>query len=78
METVTVSSKGQIAIPKAIRDELGVNAGTRLDIQVSGGMMTLSKSQDWRNLYGAAAGTDLLSRYEEDKAEERRRENDRT
>jgi AbrB family looped-hinge helix DNA binding protein len=35
METVftVVSAKGQIVIPAALRDELGIEAGTRLAIQ---------------------------------------------
>jgi AbrB family looped-hinge helix DNA binding protein len=76
METITVSAKGQIAIPKAIREQLGLEEGTRLDLQVDGTTLTLTKSQDWRRLYGAAAGTDLLDRYEKDKQEERQREDD--
>ena len=75
METVTVSSKGQIAIPKEVRDQLGITEGTRLDIQVDGAKLILSKSQDWRDLYGMLAGTDLLNNYERAKAEEREREN---
>jgi AbrB family looped-hinge helix DNA binding protein len=78
MDTITVSAKGQIAIPKAIRDQLGLDEGTRLDLKVDGTTITLTKSQDWRKLYGAAAGTDLLDRYEEDKREELHRENDRS
>jgi AbrB family looped-hinge helix DNA binding protein len=77
METVTVSAKGQIAIPKAIREQLGIDEGTRLNLDVNGTTIVLSKSQDWRQLEGAAAGSDLLRRYEQDKAEERARENAR-
>jgi AbrB family looped-hinge helix DNA binding protein len=78
VDTITVSAKGQIAIPKAIREQLGLEEGTRLDLQVDGTTITLTKSQDWRRLYGAAAGTDLLDRYEQDKQEERQREDDRS
>ena len=30
MAVATVTSKGQVTIPKAVRDELGIEAGTRL------------------------------------------------
>jgi AbrB family looped-hinge helix DNA binding protein len=38
---VTVSSKGQMVIPAAIRDELGIVPGTRVALQVEGGRMIL-------------------------------------
>ena len=30
----TVSDKGQVTLPKAIRDRLGIRAGTRIDFEV--------------------------------------------
>jgi AbrB family looped-hinge helix DNA binding protein len=36
-----VSAKGQIVIPKTVRDELGWPAGTRLQIEKVGGAVTL-------------------------------------
>lgn len=35
--TVTISSKGQLAIPKAIRTQLGIHAGTQLLMYVKDG-----------------------------------------
>ena len=43
MEQVTVSSKGQIAIPKQVRDELNLDEGTKLNLQVRGHEIVLSK-----------------------------------
>jgi AbrB family looped-hinge helix DNA binding protein len=36
MTTATISSKGQIAIPKAVRDRLNLKAGTKVVIDVQG------------------------------------------
>jgi len=50
----TVSEKGQITIPKAVRDRLGIRAGTVLEISAVEGTMVAKKqeSQDplsrWR------------------------------
>jgi antitoxin PrlF len=50
----TVSVKGQITIPKAVRDSLGIRAGTVLEISAVEGRMIAKKkeSQDpiarWR------------------------------
>ena len=39
----TVSEKGQITLPKALRDQLGIRGGSRLDLQVeSDGRATLT------------------------------------
>jgi antitoxin PrlF len=32
--TSTISSKGQITVPKAVRDRLGLRAGTRVDFEL--------------------------------------------
>ena len=37
----TVSTKGQVVIPAAIRHELGIEPGTRLAMRVEGGRMIL-------------------------------------
>jgi antitoxin PrlF len=31
---VTVTSKGQVTIPKPVRDRLGINAGSKVDFEV--------------------------------------------
>ena len=77
VETVTISSKGQLAIPKALREQLGIREGSRLRIQVRNSKLVLSKVEDWRTLRGAAAGTNLLNHYEAEKTREKRREDRR-
>ena len=55
MEQVTVSSRGRVAIPRAIRDALNLSAGTRLTLEVRGKEIVLSKEPAWKSLQGAAA-----------------------
>jgi antitoxin PrlF len=33
--TVTVTSKGQVTIPKSVRDRLGINPGSKVDFEVA-------------------------------------------
>ena len=53
MDKVTVSSKGQIAIPKQVRDALNLAEGTKLTLEVRGQEIVLSKGADWKKLQGA-------------------------
>ena len=78
MENVTVSSKGQIAIPKAIRETLNLRDGTKLTLEVRGQQIVLSKEPAWKKLRGAAAGTDLVKAFAADKKLERKREDSRS
>lgn len=41
MNSVSVSSKGQVVIPKEVRQRLGIKAGSRLEISESGGELRL-------------------------------------
>ena len=43
METTTVSSKGQIVIPKAIRERLRLTPGTALQIDVQGETLLMQR-----------------------------------
>jgi AbrB family looped-hinge helix DNA binding protein len=77
MEQVTVSSKGEIAIPKPVREALNLSEGTKLTLEVRGEAIVLSKEPGWRKLRGAAAGQDLMNRFAQFKAAEREREDSR-
>jgi AbrB family looped-hinge helix DNA binding protein len=77
MELVTLSSKGQIAIPKAIRERLNLVEGTKLTLEVRGPEIVLSKEPAWRKLRGAGAGRDLMSTFSKFKKREREREDSR-
>jgi antitoxin PrlF len=78
MELVTVSSKGQIAIPKKVRDALNLSEGTKLNVEVRGHKIVLSKEPAWKKLAGAAAGTNLLEFYKAEKKRERELEDSRS
>jgi AbrB family looped-hinge helix DNA binding protein len=78
MEIVTVASKGQIVIPKAIRDALNLSEGTKLNVEVRGHEIVLSKDPAWRKLHGAAAGGDLMGDFAAFQKQEREREDSRS
>jgi AbrB family looped-hinge helix DNA binding protein len=65
--TSTVSGKGQITIPKALRDKVGIRAGTLLDFEAEQGRLVARKHtghdmiRKWRgrgNLPGSIGVTD--------------------
>ena len=73
-----MSSKGQVAIPKAIRDALNLAAGTRLTLEVRGREIVLSQEPAWRKLQGAGADRDLMSAFAAFRKQEREREDSRS
>jgi len=76
----TVSSKGQMVIPAAIREELGIESGTRIAIRREGPELILkpetlaTKLAMIRKMRGIAAGGPSLS---DELLEDRRRERER-
>ena len=42
----TVAERGQITLPKAVRDALGLRKGTQLKVELEGSRIILSKSVD--------------------------------
>jgi AbrB family looped-hinge helix DNA binding protein len=75
MEHVTVSSKGQIAIPKQVREALNLSEGTKLTLEVRGHEIVLSKGAAWKKLRGALADVpDLMEKFAAFRKEERERE----
>jgi AbrB family looped-hinge helix DNA binding protein len=54
MPTATLTSKGQTVIPKAIRDQLGLQPGDTLDfiVQESGDVLIRPATEDVRQLKG--------------------------
>ncbi len=67
-----LSSRGQLAIPKEVRDQLGLGEGTCLTVRVEGDEVILRKAVpgDWRGWEGRFKGSDLLG----DLARNRRKE----
>ena len=72
---VTLSSKGQLVIPKQIRDELQLEPGAEFDVQIDDRrqiVLTPVKSKEEimaavDRLQGMFAGSDLLTALEEDR-----------
>jgi AbrB family looped-hinge helix DNA binding protein len=74
MTKATISSKGQIAIPKAVRERLNLKAGTEVSIDVQGEALVMRRMvrnyPDWRTMRGMFQGTDLLKDLTDDRAAE--------
>jgi len=66
--SITLSSKGQLVIPKPIRDALGLEEGTRFHIQVAEGKIILEPQTGSliERLYGKFADADLLADLEKE------------
>lgn len=76
-----VSSKGQITIPKAVRDALGIREGDNVVFRVDGKRATLATTPDFLSLAGSiavpanrrnAAWDDVLRRTRATRAAKRR------
>ena len=55
----TLTSKGQVTIPLAIREALGLSAGTQLSFELTGGELRVRaiSKKSWPDLWEIAAGT---------------------
>jgi AbrB family looped-hinge helix DNA binding protein len=72
MATTTVSSKGQVVIPRHLREKHRLTPGTRLQVSESdeGLVLSLVKrtrrsavESGWRSLRGCAKGTNALKQH---------------
>jgi AbrB family looped-hinge helix DNA binding protein len=73
--TTTVSPKGHIAIPKAVRERLNLKAGTEVQIEVQGETLIMkrvtAKLPHWRTMEGMVkSGPSLTKALEEERAAE--------
>lgn len=68
---MTISSKGQIAIPKSIREALNLRDGTKLTLDVEGHRIVLTKEPAWKKLGGSVKDIDLIKAYRTFKKRER-------
>jgi AbrB family looped-hinge helix DNA binding protein len=67
MNTVTVSSKFQVVIPKEIRDGIGLKAGTTMEIITYGSRIELVPIQPMKALKGIFKGINTDIAREEDR-----------
>lgn len=72
MATTTVSSKGQVVIPRALREKYGLTSGTRLEVAEADQGIVLApitrarasgRQAGWRALRGSAKGTNALKEH---------------
>ena len=56
METVKVSPKFQVVIPKRVREELQLKPGQELNVYILDGIIRFSKPRSIRELRGIAKG----------------------
>lgn len=74
--TTTVSPKGYIALPKAVRERLNLKAGTEVRIEVQGETLIMkrvdTKLPHWSTMEGMVkSGPSLTKALEEERAAER-------
>jgi antitoxin PrlF len=77
----TVTSKGQVTIPKVVRDALGIKAGDEVIFRVDGDRAVLARTPDLLDLAGTfqvpaakrnAVWSDVIRRTRSDRAAARR------
>ena len=66
MTKATISSNGQIAIPKAVRERLNLKGGTEVSIDVQGETLVMKRLvrnfPDWRTMQGMVRGGESLTK----------------
>jgi AbrB family looped-hinge helix DNA binding protein len=70
--TVTVGPKGQVVIPKELRDRLGIRPGDRVDFSWETDCLVLRMARPVRPLEGRFAGLDLQGDLLRERAAERK------
>jgi AbrB family looped-hinge helix DNA binding protein len=70
--THRVGTKGQVVIPKAVREQTGLLPGAAVDFELQGDRVVLSARQDRPQLGGRFDGSGMAARLLEDRADEPR------
>ena len=68
MDTVTISPKFQVVIPKAIRERLGLSPGQKLQAVLYGDRIELMPLESAKRLRGFLKGIDTTVAREPDRA----------
>ena len=82
MTKATISAKGQISIPKTIRERLNLKPGTQVALDVQGEQVVMrrlvSRFPDWRTMQGMfRGGANLTDELTKERAEERAKDDAR-
>lgn len=72
--THRVGPKGQVVIPKALRDELGIEPGDEVTFWRDGDHVAVRRAGAAEPLRGRFRGSPLVDALEHGRAEDRRRE----
>ena len=67
MQTVTVSPKYQVVIPKIVREALGLRPGQKMQVVAYGGRIELIPERDIKELRGFLKGINTEFEREEDR-----------
>ncbi|MBJ7597584.1 MAG: hypothetical protein DLM67_19570 [Candidatus Nephthysia bennettiae] len=70
--TTKVGAKGQVVIPKEIRDRVGLHPGTEVDVAAEGGEIIVSIHRPRVTLGGRFRSSGMARRLLEDRAAEPR------
>jgi AbrB family looped-hinge helix DNA binding protein len=80
LDPTTLSSRGQVVLPRAVREHLKLGEGQKLAIELGDGYVTLRPIRragaapvargDWRTLEGCLRGTDALGALMKDRRTE--------
>ena len=65
--TLTLSSKYQIAIPKEVRERLGLTAGQKIQLVTYGDRIELLPQRDIRQMRGFLSGIDTTVPRDDDR-----------
>jgi len=70
--TFRIGAKGQVVIPKPIRDAAALQPGDPVEFELRGGEVVMRRQSKLHALRGRFAGSDMAARLLEDRAREPR------